>query len=792
MTQPMIPQDPNRRDYGGYIQEDEIDLRELFNTLINNKMVIILTSLFVMTLISIYLYLQPVSYSSYGVVEVKQKHSKNIPSQDVLFNGMVGLSSDEVDKIKELFKTYSINKKALELTPFDVQFFLFEDFKLNEIYKESKISIKDIQIEKKDALNRLYKISYLDKTSYNIKVYDSKLKLYLNWSSYDKNYKFDTKVSLDGLNFIVNTQGEKFKSYIVKLNGTKRDIYENIIDKNLDISRENQNSSLIRVSFRDTIPKRAKEYVDNLMRVFIEENIIEKSQENRNILVSIDAQLENLKRSLSSAESKIENFRVQENIIKPKEQSNALIKKLSKIDLDLTEARLKYELVSSIYYDIENSKRVSDISMSLAELGNGEISLLFDLLQKAQLKESELKVDFKSAFPELRKVRIKIKRLKTKIRSSIKSLKMTLEERITALDNAKKDIEITLKTLPKKEGVLENYNRKYSVSSSMYNYLLKLKAQKSIAQSAILPDLKVIDEAFIDNSSKQPKGMLIFVVGLLSSLILGSFLAFLKEFINNNIRGVELIENQTNIPILGFIPLFTGLERSLEVLKHRDSPFSESFREIRNNIRAICGGGSSNTILVTSTISGEGKTVTSVNLASIMSLANFKTVVINLDLRKPMLHKHFEIDNRYGVSSYLQEKGTIDQIIHSSGYENLDVIPSGPIVNNPSELLLSDKLYELLAILEKRYDYIIIDSAPIGLATDALALLNYVDMTIFIIRDGVSKRGYINNLNRVVKLNQVENLSIVVNGIQKGSYGYYSSYGYGYTAPYKEVKEIAN
>ncbi len=782
MTQPLLlPTEPNNNSYR--YDNDEIDLRELFHTILSHKGTILLVTLIIMLISYGYLYFKPISYEAYGIIEVKTNHSKKVNPDDLLFNSFsVGISNDEIDKAIDLFKTYSINEKALKsISSFRVQYFIDDQYRKKEVINNKAITIVDAKIFNNEYSDKIFVIKNIDNKHFLLQIYDAILYTYYNEPLFEKRYSYSQLIKNKNFSFKVLHNGDRFDKYFIRINGDSRDIYENIIKNRLSVSRIGQKSSLIKVSFRDTIQSRAKEYVNALMKAFINENMIEKSKENKNMLISINKQLQDIKSSLSGAESRIEDYRIKENIIKPKEQSSALINKLSKIDFELTQAQLKYDLVTELYNQIEQSRNIDSISMSLSELGDQKISILFNTLQQAELKESELKIDFKSSFPELKKVRMKIANIKRKIRASVRTLMDTIGSKVAGLKVAKSEIQQELKRLPSQESKLTNFNRKYSVDSKMYNYLLQLKAQKTIAQSAILSDLKIVDKAFIDKDTKSPKEALILIVSLITGLILGIFIAFLKSFFENDIKNIESIEKETNISILGYIPHIKMNSRGLEVLEHKHSSFSESFREIRNNIRAFYGSSSSNVIMVTSTVSGEGKTVVSVNLASIMHLANFRCVVINLDLRKPMLHKHFKVDNRHGVSSYLSGESSLDEIIHKTKYDGLDVIPSGPIKHNPSELLLQQEMYDLITYLRDHYDYIIIDSAPIGLVTDALSLINHVDNTIFVMREGVTKKSYVYNLNRLIKINQIEQISIIINGIKKGIYGYGYGYGgYGY------------
>ena len=203
-------------------------------------------------------------------------------------------------------------------------------------------------------------------------------------------------------------------------------------------------------------------------------------------------------------------------------------------------------------------------------------------------------------------------------------------------------------------------------------------------------------------------------------MILGVSQAFLRNFMNDKIQSKNDIESLTTLPIYGILPTLKQNIIKIEVFKDPKSPFAESYRSLRTNLQFSRKENQANVILVTSTIAGEGKSTTAANLGAIFQMADYRSIVINLDLGKPTLHHYFNVDNSSGMSTYLSGKNSIGEIIQSTQYENLDIIASGPIPPNPSELILTDKLDKLLDDLREVYDYIFIDSAPLGLVTDKI------------------------------------------------------------------------
>jgi capsular exopolysaccharide synthesis family protein len=270
----------------------------------------------------------------------------------------------------------------------------------------------------------------------------------------------------------------------------------------------------------------------------------------------------------------------------------------------------------------------------------------------------------------------------------------------------------------------------------------------------------------------------------------------LKDFFDNKIKNRKQIEKLTSIPILGVIG-YSNYETNLVVHDYPKSVISESFRGLRANLRYLLkdNNNDSKVILVTSSISGEGKTFTSMNLATVFAHSNKKSIILGIDLRRQKIFNDLNNDNSKGLSTYLAGINSIDEIISSTSIQNLDVISAGPIPPNPSELLLTSSLKELLDQLRQEYEYIILDTAPIGLVSDAMQLIEFSDINLFVVRHDYTEIDLLNFINERYQNKMIKNLSLIVNSLpldeSKGynSYGYGYGYGYGYSYGYYDQGE---
>ena len=276
-----------------------------------------------------------------------------------------------------------------------------------------------------------------------------------------------------------------------------------------------------------------------------------------------------------------------------------------------------------------------------------------------------------------------------------------------------------------------------------------------------------------------------YLIALIIGFLIPALYLFLKDFFNVTINNRKDIEKLTKFPIIGQVAK-TDSKNPLVVVNSPKAPISESFRAIRTNIEYLTQGKSQSTILITGDTQGIGKTFNSINIACIYALYGKKTVLLGFDLRKPKIYQDFGLTNNVGISSYLSNKEPLDNVIQtSSALPSLDIISAGPIPPNPAELIASDKCTELFEELKKRYDYIIVDTPPLGLVTDAFLLMRHTDVNLFIVRQDVTNKNIFSSVIKDLEDRGIK-VSIVLNGIETGkSYGYGKyRYGYGYTYGY--------
>jgi capsular exopolysaccharide synthesis family protein len=345
-----------------------------------------------------------------------------------------------------------------------------------------------------------------------------------------------------------------------------------------------------------------------------------------------------------------------------------------------------------------------------------------------------------------------------------------------------------LQTIPEKEKELLEISRQQGIKNGIYTFLLQKREETALAYASEVADSRLVDAAE-SYGPVSPKKPLTYLISLVAALALGVLFISLKEVVNRNILFSTEIEKFTTAPILGEIA-FEPSKKQLVIGDGKRTFVAEQLRQLRTSLGYLGINSRKKKILVTSTISGEGKSFISANLGVSLALMGKKVVLVELDLRKPKLSRMFEVDHSSGLTNYFIGDKEPEQIIRQTAYnENLFVIPSGPVPPNPSELILNGRLQELFAYLEDHFDYVIADTSPISPVTDAYIISPMCDATLYIVRHGVTPRSYIKRLDEHLRTKPLNNMAIVFNGVKGrgfGKYGYGYGYGNGYGYGYLE------
>ena len=739
---------------------DEIDLKELFVVLLNYKWLILLITLLSALLGHIYIKSQQEIYSAYSILKVNDNGKKKIV-KDRLLNPQSTLETVNTQEDISLLKTFYINNQALNLNRafFKIQYYINGDEVYDYGNREEKlpIEIENIEILDKNLLGK--KITLIPtkdgdgyrltiKHSYLGKIFTKKI-LQLR----DRVYRYSDEVTTKYFKLKVKKLANFDYKIDFKINGDNRYIYENIIKKNLNVSQVENEVPIIKISYKDNIRKRAVAYVDSLSSSFIKESIVNKTEQSKKVLTFINKELNSMKDKLRKSERALERYRVSHKVIEPSIQASTFIRKLSEMDIELSENRLKESLIQSIKIFLNRTHNLGAVAPALKELGEQPTLNLIKNLQDLELKRDKLLVELTPKHPSVIEVDTQISMLKRKIKSNIRNIEKQIYKKSSNLRKLISSYDVKLKSLPTKERKLVNIKRDYEVSSNMYNFLLKKKTENEIYKVSTLSDYRIIDKAYSSPIPVSPKKGIILVIFILIGFISSIIIAYWHNAISDKIRYREQIENLIKFPIYETISLLNKKNiKYNNIYNYPNSPIAEDYRNLRTDLKLKLDKSKNakkgQVILISSSSREEKKDSVVANLSTIFQMANYKVVAIELDLREPNLYKILNIKNiDRDIVDYLKRDIDIDNIIYPTKYDNLQLIPAKKIPSNPSELILLPKLSKLIEELKEYYDYIIINSTPFEDLADTKYLIRYSDIFLAVIRKDITKKSSIlNNL----------------------------------------------
>jgi len=736
-------------------KKEERYLIEFIKMILPYRWSIFLTILLSVMIMALYLYFKPYVYESYAIIKIKadSMNSRYLDRVDPLSSALATSGHREVEQELAILQTFYTNNKAINGINLKVQYFIKDNYRKKEIFTNPPIEINDIEIYDNKIIGK-YILLHPTSEGFKIQIEDTISREIFSYGKEIKTNKFK---------FRVEKRANLSAPLYFILNGSNRNIYEKIVKKQLNVSKLNSEVSLIKVAYQDTSAERADIYVNALIDIYIAQSIVDKSKKNNKILDFIEKQLISTGKKLKHSESQLESYRIDNNLIAPTVQSEALLTRLSDIEVQLSENKIEEKLIENLIEFVRHNRNLNSITPTLRELEDEPTIRLIENTQELQRRASELSTEYTEKFPELVSIRRDIRRNKQTILSNINNLKTNISYKHTNLMELKKENEKSLRILPTKEKKLIHLQRDYEVNSRMYSYLLEKKSENEMKKVATISDYEIIDRAYTNPRPIKPKPMMLITIAIFIGLILGTILAYIRILMINKIQNIRDIKHLSSLPIYGKIPLFVKKSSKLKVFRSPDSPITKSFRNLRTSLQFVSKGAKGSTILVTSSVSNEGRTTIVANVSSIFQMAGYKSIVIDLDLYQPKLHKYFGIEHKVGMSTYLNGKDTLGNIIFSTAYQNLDIIPAGPLAPNAAELILSEKLKSLLSTLRKRYDYVFIDSPPFTSVADTLYLMQYSDINLIVLRENFTKKSSLTGLDELMNQHQFKNCGLLLN-----------------------------
>lgn len=755
-------------------KSDFIDISGLIRQYINKWWLFLISFVVCVGIAFVYCKIHKPVYAVRANVLINQEEESNNPSSMAM--GMSGLGSlfgnngfvyDEIFIIsshslyKDVAKDLSLGTKYYVRKGFMNTVFAYDDYPIEVIPTAGMLDTLSVGITFKLKVKKDGKIDIEGKARKKVFVKAEKIEL-----PYTLESDLGTFTFAKTDHFIPD---KDFKETIV-VQG-----YDSAAEElDTDVASEiaSKRSNVVQMGINTPYPQYGKNILDKIIELYNKRTIIQKNEKNDLTSQFIDGRLIILTKDLNDIETEIQNYKQKRGIIDVGLEAGKQFQKQAEFENTLLRLRTQQEIIqmaSEFISDPANAYSLVPVASNSEGIPGG-----LDAYNTLLLQRQALLTSARSDNAALKLLDEKIDALRDNIKASFAKTLENVDLRIRDVERNMEKTAAKLGAAPVSEREFLNLQRQQQLKQSLYLFLLQRKEEVSIALANSFPKGTIVDSAF---TLSEPLGMsnkVILLLAFFFSLIIPPVLLFLRRLVTNEIESRSDVEKATDIPLLGEMCEDNSGSKIVAVNGNKSSA-AELFRMLRSNLLFVLNNSSDKVVLLTSSAPGEGKTFISINMAAALAALSKKVLLVGMDIRKPMLAQYLGISPKFGITQYLSSSSiSIGQIIEKvPGIDNLDTIVAGPVPPNPAELLASEKVDALFAELRGQYDYIIVDTAPLGLVSDTFTLDRVADATIFVCRLNRTKASAFNELNEIYEQKRLKKLSIVINGSKsRKEYGY--------------------
>ncbi|MDQ4141457.1 MAG: polysaccharide biosynthesis tyrosine autokinase [Bacteroidota bacterium] len=685
--------------------------------------------------------------------------------------------SGEIEIIKSNFTYERLQQKL----PLDISYYSIGNVLNEELYKNSPFKIT-YQLTNEAYYDRRYNVTLLDANRFNLSYLEGDQEI-------TEEHSIGKPVVKPGFSFTLTLKAPLSadvlsQKYFFSINSDAA--IRQYLTSNVAVNIVNLDARTVEISFTDHNPFKAYEIVNSIDSVYLEQKIALKDLATRQTLSFLDEQLRETNENLGNSEIQMENFVKENKTYDVRADVSNRMNKLEELNKQRISLRLQISLLNEVEQLLNKNSNLDQMIPSLKELDDAQLLKQISQLSDLQLDRSLMVQSYKTTTKAYQLLEEEIKFVEESVRKLLAQNVLLLQKEVAVVNSSIHDIQQELLEMPGKETKRARLQRLFDLHEKFYLMLMDKKVEFGIARAGTVPDFQILAPASRPTAPIYPNKLLVYGIGLAGGLFLGLGLIAGRYLLHNTITSLPELERSSQAAILGIIPRYKKEKLSVSKLiidKNPRSAISESIRSIRTNLEFISSPKSKRLISITSTVSGEGKTFVAVNLGGIISQSNQRVIILDMDLRKPKIHLAFEAENTKGVSTILIDRHSVAECIRHTSMPNLDFIPAGPTPPNPSELILNPSFDEMIEELYHSYDIIIVDTPPVGLVTDGILVMRKADIPIYIIRAGFSKKTFLKNMNKIMRINNFTKMCTILNdadGLGAYGYGYGYSYGYGY------------
>lgn len=720
----------------------------------------------------------PLVYFRSATVIIKDPSNKASTSGLDRFDNFI----NKVNVANEIlqFRSKKLMREVVQRVHADVSYQIKDGLRNNELYNESPVLVS-----LPDALPE-------QSFSFTMTLKDAKTVALSDFSGIEAKPSYevalnDTVAIIEGMNVVVTATNYLRDSWLntpIRVQKLPVESMVNYYKNALGIQQEEEEASILTLALKDSSPARAEDVLNTLITVYNEEAIKEKNQVAVNTANFINERLIIIERELGNVESNLESFKQRNQIVDIASSAGMYMTESQKYNADAMELETQLRLANFIKDYLTDPSKETDLIPSNTGISDMNIENQISLYNAAKLKRDHLIDDSSVNNPVVQELNNSLRAMKQSIIRAVDNMIVSLNVKRNDAQNREMRAQDRVTAIPTKERQMLSIERQQKIKEALYLFLLNKREENALSQAMADNNARVIDGAEGSNAPISPNRNRILLLGLLVGIALPGVVCLAILFMDTRVHGRKDIEGVTSVPYLGEIPLdkeaMKDHRRKVMAVKEQgDDIVSEAFRILRTNMAFLSKKDKpAQVITFTSFNIGAGKTFIARNLSMSLAYMKKRVVMVDLDIRKGTLSRHFG-HYHVGVTNYLSDNTVkVDDIIqHQEGF---DLIPAGILAPNPAELLMDNRLDELMNELRTRYDYIIADNVPVGLIADATIANRIADLTIFVVRAGKLDRRQLPDIEKLYQEKKLKNMALVLNGANPERHGYGYSYGYGY------------
>lgn len=663
----------------------------------------------------------------------------------------------------EILMSYSMMDKVIDELGLDVQYFRSSPFIDEEIYDESAIRLV---VEKPNSALYDDKFTITNAGAQSVRIDDA---------VYPVNKSTETPY---GRLRIVARQPLKTDAEPVVVKVSPRvETVEGFLER-LKAEPSSKASTVLQLTLEDAVPRKGEAVLNRLIKSYNQAAISDKNLVASNTLNFIEERLRLIAGELSTVEKGVESYKSSQGITDLSAQAQVFLETVKDNDAQLNQAAIQLSSIQDVERYVTRKADDRGVAPAMLSVSDPILIGLVGKISELELQRDQLSRTTVPGNPVLQTLNSQIKATKTSLSENIQNLRQTLVSRQQKLRTTNRRLEGQIRSVPSKERTLVNITRQQAIKNNLYTYLLEKREETALSYASTVADSRTIDPPRSGADPVKPVKKTIYLLFGLFGLLLPVGILAGRDALNDRVSRRSDVEDVSQVPILGEIVASRNND-PLVMLSGKRSVIAEQIRALRTNLQFLRSTPTgSQVVLFTSSISGEGKSFLSLNLGASLALVDRTTVILEMDLRKPKLHAVLGVPNTAGLSNFLIQEATLDDILQEvPGFPNYHIITSGPLPPNPSELLSSPQLELLFRQLRERFDYIIVDSPPIGLVTDAQLIAAHVDTTMFMVRNDHTPKHCLRMIDTLYKEHRFQRLNVILNSVGE-SESYYYSYGY--------------